>query len=303
MTGRVAGDGIRCNTGDDFGHAFVRLPFACSDVRRCAILCHREEDFCFFRGLGESLNQLLETSSVGLNEVVRVLSALAGRGAQSFSAQSVAGFDRVFAVVPLASGNLFLLGNWAMAGTDTTIFQTAVPIVAFPALMWLASLLVAQLAAEHQVLRHIRALRASITAFAGGNRRVPELDLEGAPHELRSVGFAFERMMESVLHDEAELEDMVHQKEVLLREVHHRVKNNLQVITSLLRLEVARKPESGTVGVLREMQGRIRSMALLHETLYRSADFARVDMTEYLRQLATQLHRAQNTRPGAIRGR
>ncbi len=237
------------------------------------------------------------TSSVGMDEAAqrlpanRALSALAGRGAQSFSAQSVAGFDRVFAVVPLASGNLFLLGNWAMAGTDTTIFQTAVPIVAFPALMWLASLLVAQLAAEHQVLRHIRALRASITAFAGGNRRVPELDLEGAPHELRSVGFAFERMMESVLHDEAELEDMVHQKEVLLREVHHRVKNNLQLIASIINMQIrkARNPE--TKALLKGLQDRVMSLATIHRELYQTTGLTDIRVDELLQSIVTQILR------------
>ncbi len=97
------------------------------------------------------------------------------------------------------------------------------------------------------------------------------------------------------------LRNSLREKEGLLKEIHHRVKNNLQVITSLLRLEAGRSAEPATKGVLQDMQGRIRSMALLHETLYRSADFARVDMADYLRQLATQLHRAQNTRPGAVR--
>jgi len=100
---------------------------------------------------------------------------------------------------------------------------------------------------------------------------------------------------------EVELRDSLREKEGLLREIHHRVKNNLQVITSLLRLEAGRSAQPATKTALQDMQGRIRSMALLHETLYRSADFARVDLADYLRQLATQLHRAQNTRPGAVR--
>ena len=91
------------------------------------------------------------------------------------------------------------------------------------------------------------------------------------------------------------------EKEALLREVHHRVKNNLQVITSLLRLETGRSGDAGTKLVLREMQGRIRSMALLHETLYRSGNFARVDLADYLRQLATQLFRGQNADAARIR--
>jgi len=91
------------------------------------------------------------------------------------------------------------------------------------------------------------------------------------------------------------------EKEALLKEVHHRVKNNLQVVTSLLRLEAGRTAEPGTKLVLREMQGRIRSMALLHETLYRSGNFARIDLADYLGQLAAQLFRAHNTDAQGVR--
>ena len=99
---------------------------------------------------------------------------------------------------------------------------------------------------------------------------------------------------------ELALRASLREKEALLKEVHHRVKNNLQVITSLLRLEAGRNGEPGIRNVLKDMQGRIRSMALLHETLYRTGNFARVDLAEYLRQLATQLFRTQNTEASRI---
>ncbi|MFZ6801052.1 histidine kinase dimerization/phosphoacceptor domain -containing protein [Undibacterium sp. Di24W] len=84
----------------------------------------------------------------------------------------------------------------------------------------------------------------------------------------------------------------------LLNEVHHRVKNNLQVITSLLRLESGRSDDSETKNVLNDMQARIRSMALLHESLYRSGIFASADLGAYLRELATHAFRAQVNRTG-----
>lgn len=77
-------------------------------------------------------------------------------------------------------------------------------------------------------------------------------------------------------------------KEALLHEVHHRVKNNLQVIASLLRLESARSDQAQTRSVLVDMQSRIRAMALLHETMYRSDTFASVDLGMYLTRLAGQ---------------
>jgi PAS domain S-box-containing protein len=97
------------------------------------------------------------------------------------------------------------------------------------------------------------------------------------------------------------IRDSLHEKEALLKEVHHRVKNNLQVITSLLRLEAGRIDEPATRAVLKNMQARIRAMALLHESLYRSENFARVDLAGYLRQVATQLFRGQNSDLGAVR--
>ena len=102
-------------------------------------------------------------------------------------------------------------------------------------------------------------------------------------------------------HAQASLQASLRDKEALLKEVHHRVKNNLQVIHSLLRLETGRNVLPATQAVLRAMQGRIQSMALLHESLYRSGTFASVDLGAYLRQLATQAFRSVQAGPDVVR--
>ena len=99
---------------------------------------------------------------------------------------------------------------------------------------------------------------------------------------------------------EALVQASLQEKEALLKEVHHRVKNNLQVITSLLRLEAGRSVQPDTKAVLKEMQGRIRSMALLHESLYRSGVFATIDLGAYLGQISTQSFRTLAATPGAV---
>lgn len=81
-------------------------------------------------------------------------------------------------------------------------------------------------------------------------------------------------------------------KEALLKEVHHRVKNNLQVISSMLRLEQRRAHAPEAQDVIREMNGRIRSMSLLHETLYRGGNFSAIDLASYLQRVATQSFRS-----------
>ncbi len=80
----------------------------------------------------------------------------------------------------------------------------------------------------------------------------------------------------------------LHEKTVLLNEVHHRVKNNLQVISSLLRMEAGRNELSEVRYTLKSMQERVRSMALLHESLYQSGSFASVDLGVYINRLAVQ---------------
>jgi PAS domain S-box-containing protein len=82
---------------------------------------------------------------------------------------------------------------------------------------------------------------------------------------------------------------LLRKKDLLLREVYHRVKNNLQVVCSLLSLQEPSVHDRAARAVLRGARDRLRSMALVHERLYRSADLSRVDFGEHLRELAGEL--------------
>ncbi len=87
----------------------------------------------------------------------------------------------------------------------------------------------------------------------------------------------------------AHLKRLLEEKEVMLREIHHRVKNNMQVVSSLIRLQAHRVADPDLLAVYESCQQRIRSIALVHEQLYRSSDLARVDFPAYIDRLIGQL--------------
>jgi PAS domain S-box-containing protein len=93
------------------------------------------------------------------------------------------------------------------------------------------------------------------------------------------------------------IRDSLKEKEVLLQEVHHRVKNNLQVISSILNLQSSYVSDPSTLDILQESQNRIKSMSFIHETLYRTTDFSSINFSEYIKSLTYNLiqsYRLQN---------
>ncbi|MDI3335562.1 sensor histidine kinase [Defluviimonas aestuarii] len=221
--------------------------------------------------------------------VDRSLKALTGEKPIAFTDKSVDGTVRVFSVVPLVRGELYALGTWPYDGTSSVGNSlSSVPFL-FPVLMWLASLIVAWLAVERLVIRHIRKLRHSLISFAGGNRIVGDVNVSGAAIEIREIGEAYESMTETILHDEAELEDMVHQKEVLLREVHHRVKNNLQLIASIMNMQMRRTRSDEAKRTLKGLQDRVMSLATIHRELYQTAGLSDIHSDELLSTIVRQI--------------
>lgn len=99
---------------------------------------------------------------------------------------------------------------------------------------------------------------------------------------------------------EQKLSRSLKEKELLLKEIHHRVKNNLQVVSSLLKLQTGYVKDESALDLLIDSQNRVRSMALVHQKLYQSADFSEINFTEYLTQLSGHLINSFKADPDKI---
>ena len=139
-----------------------------------------------------------------------------------------------------------------------------------------------------------RSIEATARAFATGTPQTMEFDVEmtGARRffEERIVASGDNEAIALVRDVTAQKRaEEAQRKEILLKEIHHRVKNNLQVISSLLALQAGAANDPHTRSLLRESQDRIRSMALIHEKLYQTGAERGVSFAEYAKDLAAQL--------------
>ncbi len=115
------------------------------------------------------------------------------------------------------------------------------------------------------------------------------------------------KQMHCILHDitmrkkaEEDVKTSLREKEILLREIHHRVKNNLQIISSLLNLQSAYIKDRQALDMFKESINRIRTMAHIHEKLYRSADYSRINFSDYIDELASQLYTSYGLTPELV---
>ena len=99
----------------------------------------------------------------------------------------------------------------------------------------------------------------------------------------------------------ARIQASLKEKEILLKEIHHRVKNNMQVISSLISLQADELRSTSMENTFKELSHRVQSMAMVHEKLYQSGDLARVDFADYVRSLLDYLWRAYGTASSGIR--
>ena len=244
------------------------------------------------------------TSTAGLDDANTLLprdvalASLVENPIRTFTATANDGNERIFAVFPLADDGILAIGSWPLHIAGDAYGMWIEPYL-MPILTGLGSFLVALLASERLVARHMRSLRRAIINFADGNHRIDDLNLNSAAIEFRDVEEAYLKMTYTILRNEAELEDMVHQREVLLREVHHRVKNNLQLISSIINMQMRQSHSPDARILMKGLQDRVMSLATIHRGLYQTTGLADVQADELLTDIVRQILK-MSTGPGRV---
>lgn len=213
---------------------------------------------------------------------------LTGSQRQVFSGLNRAGEERVYAVVPIVPNLVYAMSVWEV---DTPLLQTDFTgrlSAILPFMMWVASLIVAFWALNRLAIRHITRLGRQMRHFAL-NRTLPKKpSTANVPQEIATMEGAFFGMANSILQDEARLEDSLRDKNILLKEVHHRVKNNLQLISSIMNMQIRQAPTEENRQVLQRLQDRILSLATVHKNLYQGDEMTRVDGGGLLKEIVAR---------------
>ncbi|MCA0919015.1 sensor histidine kinase [Pseudooceanicola nanhaiensis] len=196
------------------------------------------------------------------------------RRATAFVAEDTKDERRSYSLMPIVPGVVVVLAVWDPVRGETSWAFASRATLAFPVLMWLVSLVVAYVAVHRLVIRHVRKLRQKMRRFGNGEPEhllLKDADTTRPPAELRQMEETFDRMVERITRDTAELENGLHEKNVLLKEVHHRVKNNLQLIASIMNMEIRKAKSPETRRTLRRVQDRVLGLATVHSNLYHTS--------------------------------
>ncbi|MFD3190419.1 sensor histidine kinase [Sedimentitalea sp. HM32M-2] len=270
------------------GYAWISIPLKLANK----LLLENGEatDLLVFNSDGEIL--ATESFSDDRRKILpqnRTLAELADHQSQTFRAVNRAGEVRDFAVEAIANGTVFVLGSWEPRIQRALLGRGESVALYFPLLMWIAGMLVAYFGINRLVIRHVRRLRHWMRLYAGGQTDFRDAALLNAPEELEAVAGAFRSMTARLAEQDRLLKDDLEEKTTLLREVHHRVKNNLQLISSIMNIQIRNASGDEAKLVLRRVQDRVMALSAIHRYLYLSRKLSMVRADQLLDDIIKQL--------------
>ena len=211
------------------------------------------------------------------------------------------GQARVFSSAPLVDKEVYVVLSSPTQGAFAWALVNPVSGLVLPALAFFLPLLAVGFVAERGVVRWIAYLTRFAAIYARGRYSVHPTRAVSAPPEIRQLAETMDAMAQTIAARDAAVRQVLVQKDDLLREIHHRVKNNLQVISSLLNLQERALDDPAARTVMSDTRQRISALALIYRALYQGPDLRRVELRDFLDELIAQTVMSESVRGAPIR--
>jgi two-component sensor histidine kinase len=208
--------------------------------------------------------------------------------------------QRVYSAAPLVGDDLFVILSAPARSLFSWAWLNPLSGIIFPLLAFLLALGAVFYATERGVVRWIAYLQRVAAIYAKGRFSVRPVQAERAPPEIRDLADTLGDMAGIVVARDTSIKDSLAQKDALMREIHHRVKNNLQVISSLLNMQQRALTDPSAKAAISDTRQRIAALALIYRALYQGPDLKKVDLRPFLEELTAQLLQGDTEPHGSI---
>lgn len=209
-------------------------------------------------------------------------------GSAVFEAETTEG-RRVFAGAALAGRDVYALLSAPSPGLLSWARLNPVGLLLLPLGAWLAAFAMVMLVSERIIVRWLDYLERVAAIYARGRFTVRPVQAVNAPAEIRVLARTLDDLAETITTRDAALLASLAEKDALMREIHHRVKNNLQIISSLLSMQQRALKDAPARAAVGDTRQRIAALALIYRTLYQSDDLRYADARVFLTELVGQL--------------
>jgi two-component sensor histidine kinase len=208
---------------------------------------------------------------------------------------------RDFASAPLLNKDVFVVISAPAPGLLYWARLNPFASIVYPLLAWVMAWAAVWIVTDRVVIRWLAYLDRVASIYAKGRFTVRPVQAETAPLEIQTLAHTLDTMADGIVARDLSLRESLAQKDAMMREIHHRVKNNLQVITSLLNMQQRALTDPAARLAMSDTRQRITALSLIYRALYQSPDMRRVDVRQFLEELITQLSTSESGRPSPIR--
>ena len=206
-----------------------------------------------------------------------------------FEAEDADGQRRVYAGAALAGRDVYALLSAPAPGILSWARLNPVGALLVPLLAWLIAFVAVMWVTERIVVRWLAYLERVAALYARGRFSVRPVQAVNAPSEIRVLARTLDELAETISNRDTALNAALDEKDALMREIHHRVKNNLQIISSLLSMQQRALKDDAARAAVGDTRQRISALALIYRTLYQSDDLRYADARVFLTELVGQL--------------